>query len=96
MARSVERPGRGPEVPLRLGRAAHISPHDHNTIYVGSQHVHRTTNGGQSWEVISPDLTLNDKTRQQGSSGGLTPDNIGVEYAGVVYGIAESRDARRG
>ena len=32
----------------------HISPHDHNTIYVGSQHVHRTTNGGQSWEVISP------------------------------------------
>ena len=41
----------------------HISPHDHNTIYVGSQHVHRTTNGGQSWEVISPDLTLNDKPR---------------------------------
>ena len=67
----------------------HISPHDHNTIYVGSQHVHRTTNGGQSWEVISPDLTLNDRSRM-GSSGGLTPDNIGVEYAGVVYGIAES------
>ncbi len=68
----------------------HISPHDRNTIYVGSQHVHRTTNGGQSWEVISPDLTLNDRSRM-GSSGGLTPDNIGVEYAGVVYGIAESR-----
>ena len=72
-----------------------ISPHDHNTIYVGSQHVHRTTNGGQSWEVISPDLTLNDRSRM-GSSGGLTPDNIGVEYAGVVYGIAESpREKRR-
>ncbi len=67
----------------------HISPHDHNTIYVGSQHVHRTRDGGQSWQVISPDLTLNDKTRQ-GSSGGLTPDNIGVEYAGVVFGITES------
>ena len=66
-----------------------ISPHDHNTIYVGSQHVHRTQDAGQSWQVISPDLTLNDKSRQ-GSSGGLTPDNIGVEYAGVVYGIAES------
>ena len=66
-----------------------ISPHDHNTIYVGSQHVHRTVDGGQSWQVISPDLTLNDKSRQ-GSSGGLTPDNIGVEYAGVVYSIAES------
>jgi photosystem II stability/assembly factor-like uncharacterized protein len=67
----------------------HISPHDHNTLYTGSQHVHRTRDGGQSWQVISPDLTLNDKSRQ-GSSGGLTPDNIGVEYAGVVYGIAES------
>jgi photosystem II stability/assembly factor-like uncharacterized protein len=39
--------------------------------------------------VISPDLSLNDKSRQV-SSGGLTPDNIGVEYAGVVFGIAES------
>jgi photosystem II stability/assembly factor-like uncharacterized protein len=66
-----------------------ISPHDHNTIYVGSQFVHRTTNGGQSWEVISPDLTLDDTTRM-GPSGGLTGDNIGVEYAGVVYAIAES------
>ena len=66
-----------------------ISPHDHNTVYTGSQHVHRTRDGGQSWQVISPDLTLNDRSRM-GSSGGLTPDNIGVEYAGVVYGIAES------
>ena len=70
-------------------RRCYISPHDHNTLYTGSQHVHRTQDGGQSWQVISPDLTLNDKSRQ-GSSGGLTGDNIGVEYAGVVYGIAES------
>src|SRR3970282_560846 len=54
-----------------------------------SQHVHRTTNGGQSWDVISPDLTLNDRSRQQ-FSGGLTGDNIGVEYAGTVLAIAES------
>jgi photosystem II stability/assembly factor-like uncharacterized protein len=66
-----------------------LSPHDHNTLYAGSQHVHRTTNGGQSWQEISPDLTLNDKTHEQ-ISGGLTPDNIGVEYAGVVFAIAES------
>ena len=66
-----------------------ISPHDHNTVYIGSQHVHRTTDGGQSWQVISPDLTLNDKSRQQ-LSGGLTPDNMGVEQTGVVYAIAES------
>ncbi|HEX9165083.1 MAG TPA: hypothetical protein VF862_04190, partial [Gemmatimonadales bacterium] len=67
----------------------HISPHDHNTVYVGSQHLHRTRDGGQSWQVISPDLTLNDRSRMK-SSGGLTGDNIGVEYAGTVYAIAES------
>ena len=66
-----------------------ISPHDHNTVYVGSQYLHRTTNGGQSWEVISPDLTLNDKSKQ-GFSGGLTGDNINVEYADVIYAIDES------
>ena len=67
-----------------------ISPHDHNRLYIGSQYVHVTTNGGNTWEVISPDLTRNDKSRQQ-ISGGLTPDNIGVEYAGVIFAIAESR-----
>ena len=67
----------------------HISPHDHNKIYTGSQYVHQSTDGGQSWQEISPDLTLNDKSRQQ-SSGGLTPDNIGVEYGDVIYAIAES------
>jgi photosystem II stability/assembly factor-like uncharacterized protein len=67
-----------------------ISPHDHNKVYTGSQHVHVTTDGGQSWQVMSPDLTLNDEGKQ-GLSGGLTPDNIGVEYAGVVFAISESR-----
>lgn len=66
-----------------------ISPHDHNKIYVGSQFVHQTTDGGNSWQVISPDLTSNDKSKQ-GFSGGLTGDNIGVEYAPVVFAIAES------
>ena len=66
-----------------------ISPHDHNTVYVGSQMVHETTDGGKTWNVISPDLTRNDKSKQK-ISGGLTPDNIGVEYADVVFAIAES------
>ncbi|MEO1051041.1 MAG: sialidase [Bacteroidota bacterium] len=66
-----------------------ISPHDNNTIYVASQYVHRTTNGGQSWEIVSPDLSLNDAAKQQ-FSGGLTGDNIGVEYANVVYALEES------
>lgn len=66
-----------------------LSPHDSNTVYVASQHVHRTTNGGQSWEIISPDLSLDDVSKQQ-FSGGLTGDNIGVEYANVVYALDES------
>ena len=67
----------------------HISSHDRNTIYVTSQHVHKTRNGGQSWDVISPDLSTNDKSKQ-GISGGLTPDNIGVEYCCVIYAFDES------
>ncbi|MBI4500305.1 MAG: sialidase [Gemmatimonadetes bacterium] len=66
-----------------------ISPHDHNKVYIGSQHVHVTTDGGRSWTVISPDLTRNDKSKQQ-ISGGLTPDNIGVEYGDVIFALAES------
>jgi photosystem II stability/assembly factor-like uncharacterized protein len=67
-----------------------ISPHDRNTVYVGSQHVHATSDGGKTWRLLGPDLTRNDTTRQV-LSGGLTPDNIGVEYAGVVFAIAESK-----
>jgi photosystem II stability/assembly factor-like uncharacterized protein len=66
-----------------------ISPHDHNTVYVGSQHVHRTRNGGQSWDVISPDLTTNDKSLQE-KTGGLTPDDSSPTYAAVLFAIAES------
>lgn len=66
-----------------------ISPHDNETIYVTSQHVHKTTNRGQSWEVVSPDLSLDDES-MQGFSGGLTGDNINVEYANVIYALDES------
>lgn len=66
-----------------------ISPHDHETVYVGSQYVHKTSDGGQTWRTISPDLTLN-APEMMGDSGGLTLDNLSVEYAGVVFSIAES------
>lgn len=70
-----------------------ISPHDHAVVYVGSQHVWRTSNGGQSWTRISPDLTTNDSTKQR-SSGGLVPDNLFVENATTLSAIAESPVAR--
>jgi len=66
-----------------------ISPHDHNTVYVGSQYVHSTSDGGQSWKVISPDLTLNDKSHEQ-DSGGLVHDNLNTFDGAVLYSIAES------
>jgi photosystem II stability/assembly factor-like uncharacterized protein len=67
----------------------HISPHDADRVYVGSQHVHRTTDGGQSWQVISPDLTTDDEERQR-RSGGLTPDDVSPTYYSVLFAIAES------
>jgi len=67
----------------------HISPHDHNKVYVGSQFVHMTGDGGKSWEVISPDLTTNDLSKM-GPSGGLTRDNLAVVYGCCVFAIAES------
>ncbi len=66
-----------------------ISPHDNNTVYVGSQHVHRTRDKGASWDVISPDLTQNDKSRQQ-DSGGMTTDNLMTFDGSVLYALAES------
>jgi photosystem II stability/assembly factor-like uncharacterized protein len=68
----------------------HISPHDSNTVYHGAQVIFRTTNGGQSWDVISGDLTRNDKSRQKWSGGPVTGDNTGVETWSTVFAIAES------
>jgi photosystem II stability/assembly factor-like uncharacterized protein len=59
-----------------------LSKHDGNTVYAGAQMVVRSVNGGQSWEPISPDLTRNDKTRQNG--GRLE------EYYSTIFTIAES------
>jgi len=66
-----------------------VSPHDGDVVYVGSQHVHRTTNRGQSWEVISPDLTTDDKTKQE-KTGGLTADDSSPTYAATLFAIDES------
>jgi photosystem II stability/assembly factor-like uncharacterized protein len=66
-----------------------ISPHDPNRVYVGSQVVHMTTDGGQSWKDISPDLTKNDKTHEQ-NSGGVTVDNLDTFDGATLWSIAES------
>ena len=67
-----------------------LSPFNPNVLYATSNHVHRTTNEGQSWEVISPDLTRNDPRTQGPSGGPLTKDQTSVEYYGVIFTFAES------
>jgi photosystem II stability/assembly factor-like uncharacterized protein len=67
-----------------------FSPHDANKLYTTSNHVHVTTNGGQSWETISPDLTRNDKTKLGPSGGPITKDNTSVEYYCTIFAAAES------
>ena len=83
----------GKDLVLRFQRVSpmEVSPHEANTVYYGSQYVHRTRDGGITWETISPDLTLNPPERQQSSSGEpITIDVTGEEYFSVVYAIRES------
>ncbi len=67
-----------------------ISPHDPNVIYAGAQVIFKSADAGQSWTVISPDLTRNDKSKQGSSGGPITQDNTGIEYYDTVFAIAES------
>jgi len=67
-----------------------FDPHDPNTLYVGSQHLHKTTNEGQSWEIISPDLTTNTLSMQDESGGPITKDDTGVEYYCTIFVITPS------
>ena len=66
-----------------------LSPHDADVLYHTAQYVMRSTDQGQSWEAISPDLTRNIKEKQQSSGGPITQDNTSVEYYGTLFAIAE-------
>ncbi len=66
-----------------------FSPHVKGRVYVGSQFVHYSDDGGQSWVVASPDLTLNDKSHQQ-SSGGVAIDNLMTFDGSTLFAIEES------
>ncbi|HET7617319.1 MAG TPA: hypothetical protein VFK20_02330 [Vicinamibacterales bacterium] len=66
------------------------SPHDPKVVYHGAQVIFKTTDGGQHWTVISPDLTRNDKSKQKWAGGPITGDNTGIETYDTVFAIAES------
>ncbi len=82
-----------PDVFLRFNWDAAFAqdPHDNSTIYYGSQFLHKSTNKGQSWEVISPDLTTNNPEKQKQSvSGGLTYDATQAENNTTIVSIGVS------
>jgi photosystem II stability/assembly factor-like uncharacterized protein len=68
-----------------------FSPLDPKVLYATSQHVWRTTNDGQSWERISPNLARSDPKTMQASGGPITKDQTGVETYAVVFTLAPSR-----
>ena len=81
------------ETKLRFNWNAGIGqdPYDNSTVYFGSQFVHKSTNKGLTWEVISPDLTTNDPEKQkQSESGGLTLDATGAENHCTILVIEPS------
>ena len=67
-----------------------ISPTDPKTLYVTSQHVWKSTNEGQSWQQISPDLSRHDPSTMGDSGGPITLDQTGVETYAVVFALAPS------
>ncbi|MDZ7716174.1 MAG: glycosyl hydrolase [Balneolaceae bacterium] len=67
-----------------------ISPHDSSVVYHGSQYVHRTDDGGATWEQISPDLTAFKPQFQMASGGPITRDITGEEHYSTLYSIRVS------
>ena len=81
------------DVKLRFNwnSAINIDPFDNSTIYFGSQFVHKSTDKGETWTVISPDLTTNDPEKQkQSESGGLSMDATGAENHTTILVIEPS------
>jgi hypothetical protein len=67
-----------------------ISPHNPKRLYACGNHLFVTENEGQTWEMISPDLTTNDKSKQAPSGGPITKDNTSVEYYCTIFTAMES------
>ncbi len=72
-----------------------LSPHDPNVLYVAANKVFRSTNQGNRWQEISPDLTRNDQSKMQEIDGGpITSQEFSSQYSSVIFAFAESRLAK--
>ncbi len=82
----------GSELTYRFQRVSpmEVSPFDQNTIYYGSQYLHRSRDGGVNWEKISPDMTAHPPGTQGASGEPITRDATGEEVYSTLYAIRES------
>ena len=67
-----------------------FSPHNPKKLYACSNHLHVSYNGGESWEVVSPDLTRAEPETIKSSGGPITQDNTGAEYYANIFAATES------
>jgi photosystem II stability/assembly factor-like uncharacterized protein len=67
-----------------------FSPHDPKTLYFAAQVLFKSSDSGMSWQIISPDLTRNDKSKQVSAGGPITKDNTGVEVYDTIFSVVES------
>ena len=91
-ARDIQPKARsGEKLRFNWNTPLHVSPNVKGKIYIGSQFLFASTDHGQSWQRISPDLTTNDPVKQrQEESGGITVDNSAAEMHTTIYAISES------
>jgi photosystem II stability/assembly factor-like uncharacterized protein len=71
-----------------------VSKHDPRTLFICSNYVHKSTDEGESWELVSPDLTRNDQSTLRPSGGPITADNSGAEIYGTIFAFRESPHER--
>ena len=83
------------DLKFRFQRVApiHVSPHDPDVVYHGSQYLHKTVDDGLTWEIISPDLTAFETDKQVISGSPITRDITGEEFYSTIYSIQESKIA---
>ncbi|MDT0621542.1 VPS10 domain-containing protein [Croceitalea vernalis] len=81
------------DLKYRFQRVApiHVSPHNPDVVYHGSQYLHKTDTDGYEWETISPDLTAFEADKQVISGSPITRDITGEEYYSTLYSIRESK-----
>ena len=87
-----EKAGWGKDNPFRFNWNCPIiiSPHDSSTVFFGGNFLFKTLDRGESWEIISPDLSTNDPVKIDRKTGGLTPDVTGAENHCSIITVSES------